>query len=223
MDVIGELLTGSPAVLLTKVADAAELLVLGSRGLGAVGGFLLGSVGLHVVAHARRPVALVRAGGQAPDEHLMDPAGVPSAAAPFRPVVLGIDTERPDGTLLGFAFDSAVGRAVPLRVVHGWSLPPTYDYAPAVGYDPRETFARHMAAELSEVLRPWRQKYPDVVVIEESRHRAPAAAIVEAARDASLVVVGRRNRHGSLGSRIGHVTHAALHHAVAPVAVVPHD
>ncbi|MFJ8492947.1 universal stress protein [Streptomyces sp. NPDC094038] len=222
VEVTGELLTGRPADLLTEEADACELLVLGSRGLGGVRGFLLGSVGLRVLARTRRPVVLVRAGEQAADEHRMDPAGVPSAAAPFKPVVLGLDAEDPDETLLGFAFDSAARRAAPLRVVHGWSLPPTYEYAVAVGYDPRDTFGRHMAAGLAEVLRPWRQKHPDVEVIEAGRNRTPASALVEAADDASLVVVGRRIRDGAPGPHLGHVTHAVLHHAHAPVAVVPH-
>ena len=56
---------------------------------------MVGSVGMAVVAHAERPVVLVRAGEQAADEHEMDPAGIPSAATPFRPVVLGLDTEQP--------------------------------------------------------------------------------------------------------------------------------
>ncbi|MGW7419165.1 universal stress protein [Streptomyces sp. NPDC054813] len=222
VEVITELLTGRPGELLAQEADASELLVLGSRGLGGVGGFLVGSVGLHVVAHAERPVVLVRAGEQAADEHLMDPAGVPSAAAPFRPVVLGLDTEDPDERLLGFAFGSAALRAAKLRVVHGWSLPPTYEYGMAVGYDPRDTFGRHMAAELAEVLRPWRQKFPDVEVAEASRYSSAASALVHASLDASLVVVGRRIRQGGLGPHIGHVTHAVLHHSAAPVAVVPH-
>ena len=40
---------------------------------------------------------------------------------------------------------------------------------------------------------------------------------------ASLIVVGRRNRARSLGSHIGPVVRTVLQHAVAPVAVVPHD
>ncbi|WP_046729504.1 universal stress protein [Streptomyces humi] len=222
VEMITELLTGGPRELLTQEADAAELLALGSRGLGGFGGFLLGSVGLHVAAHARRPVVLVRAGEQAADEHLTDPAGMPSAAAPFRPVVLGLDIEEPDEALLGFAFDNAARRAARLRVVHGWSLPPTYEYGAAVGYDPRDTFGRHMAAELAEVLRPWRQKFPDVEVVEASRYGSAASTLLQAARDASLVVVGRRIRTGGLGAHIGHVTHAVLHHSTAPVAVVAH-
>jgi nucleotide-binding universal stress UspA family protein len=46
--------------------------------------------------------------------------------------------------------------------------------------------------------------------------------LVNAAHDASLVVVGRRIRTSSLGAHIGHVAHAALHHITTPVAVVAH-
>ncbi|MFD9560811.1 universal stress protein [Streptomyces sp. NPDC059994] len=49
-----------------------------------------------------------------------------------------------------------------------------------------------------------------------------AARLVEAAADAALLVVGRRlHGHGGL-AHIGPVTHAVLHHARTPVAVVPH-
>ncbi|NMI55055.1 hypothetical protein HEP83_04995 [Streptomyces sp. RLA2-12] len=61
---------------------------------------MVGSVSLAVVARAERPVVLVRAGEQAADEPTMDPAGVPSTATPFRPVVLGLDIDHPDDTLL---------------------------------------------------------------------------------------------------------------------------
>ncbi|MYS78338.1 universal stress protein, partial [Streptomyces sp. SID5926] len=55
------------AALLAAAADA-ETLVLGSRGHGAVVGFLLGSVGQQVIAEATRPVVLVRAGDEAAAE-----------------------------------------------------------------------------------------------------------------------------------------------------------
>lgn len=35
--------------------------------------------------------------------------------------------------------------------------------------------------------------------------------------------VGRRVRRSPVGTRIGSVGHAALHHAPCPVAVVPHE
>jgi nucleotide-binding universal stress UspA family protein len=50
-----------------------------------------------------------------------------------------------------------------------------------------------------------------------------ANLLIGASRTASLVVVGRRVRHHPSGAHIGPVTHAVLHHATAPVAVVAHD
>jgi nucleotide-binding universal stress UspA family protein len=61
-----------------------------------------------------------------------------------------------------------------------------------------------------------------VEVVEESRSGSPANQLVDASHEASLVVVGRRVRRSPLGAHIGSVTHAVLHHATAPVAVVAH-
>ncbi|MFI1163487.1 universal stress protein [Streptomyces sp. NPDC020801] len=222
VEVITEQLPGAAAEVLGKVAKDAELLVLGSRALGGVGGFMVGSAGLSVVAHAVRPVVLVRAGEQATDEHEMDPAGVPSTAAPFRPVVLGLDTGHPDDDLIEFAFEAARRRGTSLRVVHGWYPPPYYGYAMPADAELHASLAVSQATALTDVVRPWRQKYPDVEVVERSHCGSPAELLVDAAREASLVVVGRRARRNPFGTHIGHVTHAVLHHATAPVAVVAH-
>jgi nucleotide-binding universal stress UspA family protein len=218
-----EQLSGHPADVLTDAAKDAELLVLGSRGLSGLGGFLVGSVGLSAVAHAQCPVVLVRAGEQAADEHAMDPAGTPSAATPFRPVVLGLDTGSPHETVITFAFEEAARRDTALRVVGGWNLPPYYVYGLSVDLNLHDEIARQKAAELTEALRPWRQKYPAVEVVEESRSGSPSNRLVDASREASLVVVGRRIRRSPLGAHIGPVTHAVLHHSTTPVAVVAHD
>ncbi|MFF8428051.1 universal stress protein [Streptomyces sp. NPDC016566] len=223
VEVITDRVTGKPAEALAEAADAAELLVLGSRGFGGVGGFVMGSVSLAVIAHAARPVVLVRAGEQAADEHRTDPAGVPSGATAFRPVVVGLDTDHPDETLLEFAFDAAVRRDASLRVVHGWPEPPTSFYRFSGDAELYDSLERRQATVLTEALRPWRQKYPNVEVIEASRCGSAAEVLVNASGDASLAVVGRRIRTRPLGAHIGHVTHAVLHHVVAPVAVVAHD
>ncbi|MEV5012271.1 universal stress protein [Streptomyces sp. NPDC093064] len=222
VEVRTEHLPGRPAEILTDEAADAELLVLGSRALGGVGGFLAGSVGLSVVAHAERPVVLVRAGEQAADEHEMDPAGIPSAAAAFRPVVLGLDTAHPDEDLIRFAFEAAARRGTSLRVVHGWYPPLYYGYGVPADAELLTSPGVAEAAVLTEALCPWRRKYPDVEVAEVSRPGSAAELLVDASREASLVVVGRRERRNPLGARIGHVTHAVLHHAAAPVAVVAH-
>ncbi|MEW1923029.1 MULTISPECIES: universal stress protein [unclassified Streptomyces] len=216
--------SGQPAALLSGLAKDAELLALGSRGMSGIGGFLVGSVGQAVVAHAERPVVLVRAGEQAADEHLMDPAGIPSAATPYRPVVLGLATDHdPDASLVAFAFDAAEHRATTLRVVHAWNPPPYYAYGLCADLDFHSELSRQEAVALREIMRPWRRKFPSVEVVEESRYGTPADQLVAASRAACLVVVGRRIRRSSVGAHIGPVTHAVLHHAAAPVAVVAHQ
>lgn len=219
-------LAGPPAEALSAAADQAELLVIGSRGLSGVAGFFVGSVAQATVAHARRPVVLVRAGESPEDEHLPDPAGVASTRTPYRDVVLGLDLTRPCDELLEFAFNAAAQRGARLRVVNGWRLPAAYGYAYSPGVLDPDLDAELAATEkdaLSEALRPWRDKFSGVEVIEQSVIGRPAQHLMEAASDSSLVVIGRRTRHATGGTHLGPVAHAVIHHCDAPVAVVPHE
>ncbi|MEU2896425.1 universal stress protein [Streptomyces sp. NPDC001273] len=223
VEVIVEPVPGRPMDVLPEVAKGTDLLVLGSRGLGGLRGFLVGSVGTSVIARTEMPVVLVRSVDRTGAGDAEESSGAAPAAAAYPPVVVGVDTERPDDTVIAFAFEEAARRGAVLKAVHGWTLPAYYAYAlpadPGLGTE----LSEQEAAALATVLRPWREKYPDVEVVEESRSGSAARHLVDAARDASLVVVGRRIRRSPFGARTGPVTHAVLHHAVAPVAVVAHD
>ena len=61
VEVEEQIAEGSPAAVLIDSAEDADLLVVGSRGLGGFTGLLLGSVSQHCVAHAPCPVLVVRA------------------------------------------------------------------------------------------------------------------------------------------------------------------
>lgn len=50
----------APAAALIEASEGAELLVVGSRGLGGFRGLLLGSIGLQCSQHAHCPVVIVR-------------------------------------------------------------------------------------------------------------------------------------------------------------------
>jgi len=69
---------------------------------------------------------------------------------------------------------------------------------------------------LGEALAGWADKEPDVPVREVVVREKTARALVAASLTAELLVVGHHRRR-SLGS----TTHAALHRAACPVAVVP--
>ncbi|MFS8197604.1 universal stress protein [Streptomyces sp. CWNU-52B] len=192
-----------PVAALLEAARDADPLVLGSPGLGGLGGLLIGSVAFGVLARAERPVVLVPAG----------PAG--------RDVVLGLDLRVPADPVIEYAFTAAARRAANLRVVHGWSLPPHYLRGAAVGPGRTAELAIEKQSLLAEILMPWREKFPGVRVRPQAVLGRAGSPLVDASRDAELVVVGR-GRRSSRGPRIGPVTHAVLHHAKAPVTVVPH-
>ncbi|MFI7296570.1 universal stress protein [Streptomyces sp. NPDC050121] len=216
--------TGERAVpaLLTAGKDS-ELLVLGSRRLGTVAGFLVGSVALAVVARTERPVVLVRAGERAEDEHVPDATGTGTVTTAYRDVVVGLDLDSPADAVVEFAFESARRRAAGLRVVHGWNPAAVYGYGAALDAGLGADLAEEARKGLSDALRPWRDKFPGVEVREQSVIGGAGRHLVHASRDAALVVVGRKRRQAPVGGRIGPVTHAVLQHASAPVAVVPHD
>ncbi|MDH6521221.1 nucleotide-binding universal stress UspA family protein [Streptomyces sp. SAI-208] len=203
---------GSVDVLVSAAADA-EMLVLGSRGHGPVVGFLIGSVGQQVIAEATRPVVLVRAGDQA------------SAEAAGREIVVGQEGDPEDSAeTLRFAFETAAARGAAVRAVRAWTLPPVFAYSPgslklldeAGGLEPYEKKA------LAAALQPWRERFPDVPVVEHVEMGSAGQVLLSVTARAQLMVVGRRARRTAVGARIGSVAHGVLHHADCPVAVVPH-
>ncbi|MFJ9744270.1 universal stress protein [Streptomyces chartreusis] len=219
-----EQIEGPATTALLRAADCADLLVLGSRGLSGFTGFLIGSVALGVVARATTPVVLVREGEEASDEHLSADDGSPSVRTGYRDVVLGIDLGDPCDEVIEFAFEAARARGARLHVVHAWQTPSPPGLGPGeVGLVNGPEQADEWLAFLTAVLNQWRDKYPEVEVAETVTEGRARSVLVRAATGASLLVVGRRMTERPAGPRIGPVTHAAIHHAGCPVAVVPHE
>jgi nucleotide-binding universal stress UspA family protein len=76
---------------------------------------------------------------------------------------------------------------------------------------------------LSERLDAWTQKYTDVHVDQMITRDRPAAELLQQAGRAQLVVVGAGGRGEFGGLLLGSVSHAVLHRAPCPVAVVRTD
>ncbi|MEU2110896.1 universal stress protein [Streptomyces sp. NPDC019507] len=204
-----EVLHEDPAAALLGKGRNAFALVLGCRGLGDLAGLLLGSVSLAVSARADCPVVVVR--------------GRPAHRdARFRSVVVGVEDGEGSGTAVEFALREAHVRRCRLVAVHAWSVPfgGLAEPPPPAGYGV-QALRRPPAQVLDDALRGSAERYANASV---SRHvvEGPARqALLEAASDADLLVVGARRRRGHLGLQLGLINHALLHHAPCPIAVVP--
>ncbi|MFY1671445.1 universal stress protein [Plantactinospora sp. WMMB334] len=195
---------GSAAPVLLRHARHAAMLVLGDRGLDGFSGLLLGSIAVQAATHATCPVVVVR--GQ---------------ERPGGPVVVGVDGSEVSERAVAFAFDEAARRGVPLVAAHAWRYPTSTapgDMLPLV-YD-RDVPGTDEEVVLAQSIAGWRERYPEVSVIRRLRHGRPGSVLIEESAEAGLLVVGSRGRGGFTGLLLGSVSHAALHHAACPVAVV---
>lgn len=207
-----ELVSEPAAQALLDRAGDASMLVLGSRGHGSVASFLLGTISLHVLGLTQCPAVAVRADdpvGEAGREH--------TAAVDRDEVVVGLETTGAGAEpLLEFAFGTAEPRGARVRVVRALPLS-------ALVTEIEEDFAAAERARLTDALLPWREKFPDVPVVEYVSTGPAAQVLLSASAHSRLTVVGRRRHASRLTWKLGPVAHAVLHHLPCPVAVVPHD
>ncbi|WP_433532629.1 universal stress protein [Micromonospora sp. CA-263727] len=189
---------GGPGATLVEESRRAELVVVGSRGLGGFAGLLLGSVGTQVAAHGHCPVLVVRP----PDRP------IPSEG----PVLVGVDGSESAELALGYGAEEAARRGAVLVLAHV--------------ADERESGDRGPAAELLATAGAAARGSHPGLTVEERMIVAPKPdqALIEATGDAALVVAGSRGRGGFTGLLLGSVSQALVHHARCPVLIAhPHD
>lgn len=200
-----ELLDGFPIPRLVEESRSAQLVALGDRGLGGLTGLLLGSVAFALAAQGACPVVVVRGRTEATEG----------------PVVVGVDGSPVSEAALAFAFEAAATRGAPLLAVHvWWDLLLDPRTLPSLDWD---AIAERERAELAERLAGWGEKYPDVAVQRLVTRDHPAQVLAEQSERAQLLVVGSRGRGALSGLLLGSVSHAVLHRAACPVAVVRAD
>lgn len=204
IDIETALVESSVVPAMIKASEGAQLIVVGSRGLGHLGRLLLGSVSTSLIHHAHCPVAVI----PHPDER---------EGTDRHPVLLGIDGSVASEAATAFAFDEASRRGASLTALHAWS---DVGVPPPLMTDWWYDLQTEAQEQLAERLAGWQEKYPDVHVDRRVVCDVPAHALVAESRVSQLVIVGSRGRGGFAGMLLGSVGTAVAHASEAPIIVV---
>lgn len=201
---------GTPIDMLLELSETADIIVMGSRGLGGLSGLVLGSVSSAVVSHAFCPVVVVRKDNNVTEENK------------YGPVTVGVDGSEISRKAMEYAFREADARKAPLRAAHSWSdqelrtslvgMSAMQSQIDAIANQEREMLAQELA--------PFREQYPDVEIEEVISRDRPIQVLNEAAEGAQLLVLGSHGRGGFKGMLLGSTSRALLQYAPCPMMVV---
>lgn len=196
-----ELFEPSAPQTLVALSNESDLVVTGTRGHGGFAGLLLGSVSLKLAAHAHGPVVVVRGDepGASDDE-----------------IVLGVEPDQEEAPIR-FAFAMAAALGAMLTVVRAWWPHPAYGSYP----EDIMTADRDQAAQAEALISRLLDEYPDVKVSVSAMRGNAVPMLIEASRDARLLVVGAHRRRSPLSVGAGYVVQGLLSHSPTPVAVIP--
>ncbi len=198
LEVSADLRVAHPVEVLVHDSWESSMVVVGSRGLGAISELMFGIVATAIAARARCPVVVVR------DNAPLDTG----------PVVVGVDGSPRSDAALAFALDAARSTGAEqgavharLEVTHGPARPPASWESVRGGL---------LAGQVEHAARD----YPDMVVHRVLALDRPVRALLDEAAGARLLVVGSRGRGALSGTLLGSTSQALLHRAPCPVAVV---
>jgi len=134
-------------------------------------------------------------------------------------IVVGVDGSPSSEQALRWAARQAHLTGGELHAVISWALPTTYEWGVPPEYhwqdNARSTLDKALGQALNEIEAARVHRH----VIEGH----PARALLDAAADADLLVVGSRGHGGFSGMLLGSVGQHVIAHASCPVVVIRHD
>lgn len=137
-------------------------------------------------------------------------------------VVAGVDGSAESIAALAWASRYAAATGATLRAVLAWHYPAAVGQAP-VGVAPGTVSGEIEQRMLGDLAGAVAKVYPDLSAAPVETHVMyghPAQVLIDASKDASLLVVGNRGHGAFTGMLVGSVSMHCVNHASCPVVVV---
>lgn len=136
-------------------------------------------------------------------------------------IVVGVDASPGARRALEWAVSEAHLRGAKVVALHAWQLPYVVSTPLGVVSVPVEGADATAEAELDAAIDEVEAAHLNTPIERVVVVGSPAGALIEAAQDAALLVVGSRGHGGFAGLLLGSVSHQLAHHAPCPVVIVP--
>lgn len=194
-EITGTALVGHPIAEVEEASKRADLVILGAHTGSKFAGSFFGTRAVKIAAVAHCPVAVI-------------PFEVKGQPQPG--VVVGIDGSEAAQKAIEFAAEEASKRRVPLIAVYAWMPPLT----PGLEYLWSEELVESQRGAAEEAIAigtaGLAERYPDLTIERKIVQAPPVSALLQAAEDADMVVVGSRGRGRISRLLLGSVSHGVL-------------
>jgi nucleotide-binding universal stress UspA family protein len=204
IEVSGDTVLGAPAYALVGAAHPDDIIVIGATSHPGRLTEVLGSVATVISHRAHCPVVVVH--------------GTDRRDANIGRIAVGVDGSPCGNNALLWAADEALRCGAELLLVHGWTYP--YQGPRTGASDARDDMKLDAMRMLESCSRRVKDTAPTLRVHSIISEHSPAKAIIDAGKEADLLVVGSRG-HGGFGALLlGSVSRTVLQHSSVPVVVV---
>ncbi len=136
-------------------------------------------------------------------------------------IVVGVDGSEGSRLALHWAIDEAKIRGSAIEIVHTWDFTPPLDPVGGFVFVPDKDFQESAQLVVDNLLKSVSDLASSIAITTHVERGSASQILLNNAKTAELLVVGRRGRGGFIGLLMGSTATQVSHHAPCPVVIVP--
>lgn len=136
-------------------------------------------------------------------------------------IVVGVDGSEGSRLALHWAIDEAKIRGSAIEIVHTWDFTPPLDPVGGFVFVPDKDFQESAQLVVDNLMKSVSDLASSIAISTHVERGSASQILLNRAKTAELLVVGRRGRGGFIGLLMGSTATQVSHHAQCPVVIVP--